>query len=568
MATNADANRLGFITPAGTDLIRDGDDAISQNARALTELFGEYRMNRGKIPPDSDIRTFTTPQHSGLWHVDSQSAAETIAGTPAGLPSNLQFELFIMMGATGVMWLFPYGYYGLPFAYVCKVLNVSGSKTLSEWTPWEPTTSDDLGDGTEGAWGAHLAQQARFLAAMGGPIDTGGRAAVALRFDHGLANFKTKVLPLTKARGLKVSQAYNPRNWGYAENAGVTATELNSWVAAGDVEVWNHSASHAGADTPEALHEQIVTGLAEIEAELPAARGQVWGWNPPGVSTGNYGGYDGGKTPAGWNTTAGRLILAHHAVASGSLAGTQLQTLDGQPRPGLARYQMDTESVAAIKAQIDAAIAGRKGLQLMLHPSLLDTPGSLTTAQLNEVLDYLTAKRTAGELVTLSPYQLTIADSTRPQFSAPSWSDVTGKPETFAPSPHTHAIADVTGLADRLAALEYDSGLRSLDALAATDQGWAATPIIRAMRQGPVTTVSVRSLKRDEAGDGYHIVATLPPSMRPVVERFGQTFRGYRFTITTGGDIRISSPGTVYDYLSDTFGVRAPAPFTPPGDPA
>lgn len=413
MATNDDANRLGLATPEGTDFISEGDDAIAGNARAIAALFDEFRMNRGKISPGSNLDTFTTPKHSGLWHVDSSSASETITGTPPDVEPGVQYELFVMMGATGTHWLFPYGYYGLPFAYVRTVTDATGGKSMSEWKAWEPTTSADIGDGTEGAWAAHLAMQARFIAAMGGPIDTGGKAAVALRCDHGLAPFRDKVLPLTRAAGFKVSQAYNPRNWHYPENQGVTASDLNGWVADGDVEIWNHSASHAPADTEDALYEQIVNGLAEIEAELPAAAGQVWGWNPPGVSSGDYGGYDGGKRPEGWNTYAGRLILAHHAVASGSLIGTQLHPLDGSMRPGRARYQMDSLSVAKIKARIDEAIEARAGLQLMLHPSQLDKTGKITTAQLTEVIDYIVAKRDAGELVTLSPYELTIADSTR-----------------------------------------------------------------------------------------------------------------------------------------------------------
>lgn len=48
----------------------------------------------------------------------------------------------------------------------------------------------------------------------------------------------------------------------------------------------------------------------------------------------------------------------------------------------------------------------------MLHPSQLDAAGNLTTAQFTEVLDYIVAKRTAGELVTLSPYEMAVADAT------------------------------------------------------------------------------------------------------------------------------------------------------------
>lgn len=44
-----------------------------------------------------------------------------------------------------------------------------------------------------------------------------------------------------------------------------------------------------------------------------------------------------------------------------------------------------------------------------------------------------------------------------PESGAPaavSWTDVTGKPSTFAPTAHKHPISDVTGLEARLAAIE------------------------------------------------------------------------------------------------------------------
>lgn len=46
---------------------------------------------------------------------------------------------------------------------------------------------------------------------------------------------------------------------------------------------------------------------------------------------------------------------------------------------------------------------------------------------------------------------------------AASWDDLTGKPATFPPATHAHAVGDVTGLADRLAALEYDTGVINLN---------------------------------------------------------------------------------------------------------
>lgn len=253
--------------------------------------------------------------------------------------------------------------------------------------------------------------KAEMLSALDGPIITGGRGAVAIRCDHEFTNFCDKVLPAVKARAIKVAQAHNPRNWHYVENDGVTAADLNSWVAAGDVEVMNHSASHRGADTEEALFDQIVTGLAEIEAELPAAAGQVWGFAPPGVSSGDYGGFKDGRTLAGWRTYAGRTILAHHAVGTGYLAGTSRRVLDGKIRDGLGHITIDRRALADLQAAVDEAAASGHGLQLMLHPSQLNVAGKLTEEDFIALLDYIVTKRDAGELVTLSPYELLVADS-------------------------------------------------------------------------------------------------------------------------------------------------------------
>jgi hypothetical protein len=72
---------------------------------------------------------------------------------------------------------------------------------------------------------------------------------------------------------------------------------------------------------------------------------------------------------------------------------------------------MDTSTVSAIQAQIDAAIANKTGLQLMCHPSLLNTSGNITTADLTTILDYLVTKQTSGQLVVLDPYELLLADA-------------------------------------------------------------------------------------------------------------------------------------------------------------
>jgi len=265
------------------------------------------------------------------------------------------------------------------------------------------------------AWIQHEIRRTGFEHAMGGPRDTGGLGAVALRFDHGLVNFAEHVLPLTTARRITVSQAYNPRTLDLRESRGVGTDEVDGWVRAGHVEIWNHSASHRGVATTEDLLDEVVASLGEIEEQLPAARGRVWGFNPPGIPGEDYAGFAKGSRPEEWTTEAGRIILAHHAVVSGHLPGTAQRILDGRVRDGLAHVTMDARTVEEIIARIDAVAKKRRGLQLMLHPSRLGMNGKLSVQGLAAVLDHIVALRSRGEIVTLSPYQLVLADARSPR---------------------------------------------------------------------------------------------------------------------------------------------------------
>lgn len=266
--------------------------------------------------------------------------------------------------------------------------------------------------GTTGGYAGlvHQVREDEFTQTMG-VVSTGGKGAVALRFDHGLANFDTKIRPLLEARNLPYSLVLNSRAWGLAENAGVDAGVVNHWVNQGLAEVWNHGTDHS--DHPvEELEEVIAQGKAELEAQLPAAK--IWGFAPAGVGAGGYGGFNGGPTPESFGTTAGGLILEHHAVAAGYIPGTAHRVLDGRPRIGSAHYTLDTAaatSSAGPRTQINAAISNKTGLQLMMHPSALDGSGRVTTEILTEVLDYIVAKRDADQIKVLSPYQLTIANA-------------------------------------------------------------------------------------------------------------------------------------------------------------
>ena len=175
--------------------------------------------------------------------------------------------------------------------------------------------------------------------------------------------------------------------------------------------MWNHSATHTNPDNSLRLTEEIVTGLAELRAQLPDA--EIDGWAVPGVAASDP--YMGMGSIANvqslYESEAGRMILSHHAVTTGYIPNTSHRVLDGEIRQGMGHYTMETKTATEIIAEIDAAIAGKTGLQLMIHPSLIDTTGYITSAQLGEVITYIASRVAANEIVALSPYDMMVADA-------------------------------------------------------------------------------------------------------------------------------------------------------------
>lgn len=272
-----------------------------------------------------------------------------------------------------------------------------------------PASAASLPLGWEsGAANAILVQD--FTRRYGGRKKTGGKGAVAFRFDHGLNNYVSMLLPLMQAREFKHSQVLSSAGWDIAENNAVTRVDVNTLAASGILEVWNHGGmNHSDADTSAKLVTAIVDGLAALRADLPAAK--IDGWAVPGVTGTLYMGFNGGITPDKFYATeAGRLILANHAVSTGGIAGTYQRILDGTVRQGQHQYTLDERTVAQAKAEVDLAIANGTGLQFMLHPSVVGTAGRMSLADFTAVLDYVKTKEAAGDLLVLSPYELMVAD--------------------------------------------------------------------------------------------------------------------------------------------------------------
>lgn len=236
--------------------------------------------------------------------------------------------------------------------------------------------------------------------------------AVAFRFDHGLANFDTKIRPLLEARGIPYSLALCSGQWAAAENTGVTAAMVNTWVQGGLCEIWNHSRNHAGAADEATAQAEIVTGLTELRTQIPAA--QIDGFAVPGTAgLGFAPGFVAGTTISEfYSSPGGRIILANHAVSTGYIANTGRRILDGTPRQGQVHSTLDSATLATATNDISVAKTGKLGVQFMMHPSLIDTGAYITTAVFTQILDYVVAERDAGRLKVLGPYDLMLADAT------------------------------------------------------------------------------------------------------------------------------------------------------------
>lgn len=250
------------------------------------------------------------------------------------------------------------------------------------------------------------------LQRRGGVIGTGGKAAVALRFDHHTGPFEAKILPVLKKLRLPWGQMLNAGNIGKGDDTMSTATFFNE-ACYGGGEVWNHSLTHSNITTEAEADREVTQGLTDLRAAFP----HLWidGWAGPGQP--QLMGMEGSDTPEKfWGTYPGQLVVQQHAFVRGYYPGIYTP-LTGRYLVGGLHTTMDTSTPEYMDGIIRGAVASRSGVTLMLHPNYLDTTGYLTTAQLEEILTNVANRRDAGELEVLSPTGILMADANRPRQS-------------------------------------------------------------------------------------------------------------------------------------------------------
>lgn len=240
----------------------------------------------------------------------------------------------------------------------------------------------------------------------GGKVGTNGLAAVALRFDHHLPNFRTKILPLLKQYRLPWGQMLNSARVADGTE-GMTYAQIATECYNSGGEVWNHGYSHVDMPDKATADREVTQGFKDLTAGLPGL--YIDGWAGPGQT--NMMGMEGSDTPEKfWGTYPGRLVMARHAFVRGYYPGVY-QPLTGSSLTGSPHVTMDKQDAAYVSGIVRGAVASKSGVTLMLHPNYLDTAGYMTTANLGAILAELAALRDSGQLLVLSPTAILLADA-------------------------------------------------------------------------------------------------------------------------------------------------------------
>lgn len=170
MATDQEARDAGFVLPKDDDWIRDGDDAITNNAKKSLDLVNASKFFRGKLTTTSNLATIAP----GAWEVVSGTVSVAL-----GLPTGLSGAL-VMYPTDGVN--FVYRWYPRSNTPATYHMNLS-STGLSRWFKLEEETVTPM---SFGAIGDGVADDSTAL-----ELFFAEAAAVGGNYSLGMAIYKT-----------------------------------------------------------------------------------------------------------------------------------------------------------------------------------------------------------------------------------------------------------------------------------------------------------------------------------------------------------------------------------------
>lgn len=128
------AEQMGMKLPVGMDYIREGDDAISHNARQTAKYITDTSYKRGSVRPDMSIREqFYGSEWAGTWYCASGSVCATLTDLPPDLEENPRgFNITVdTMGQGVILKIRVYDVWG-DAEYICN----SAPTGSVGWTRW------------------------------------------------------------------------------------------------------------------------------------------------------------------------------------------------------------------------------------------------------------------------------------------------------------------------------------------------------------------------------------------------------------------------------------------------
>ena len=407
-----EAGTTGLISQIWTEIFGTTNAVFKRTTSALTPTpfpYGPWESMRVRaytnLTTGTDLNTLTTP---GKYLATSNTIAASLINAPSGVGAGVVEVENTGTGVVAQTWTNLYG--DVLGKYTRKTNNISTNPFgFSAWmthATLADITSAPAAEPNHALSHATLAEA--FIRRQGGTIGTAGKPVVSIRVDHGLVNFRDKILPLLRTYRLPASIALCSDGMSLPENTGVTWADVQGWALNDGIDPWNHARNHSDTTGYANLWDKIAGAKTALQGYMPDS--PIDKWIQPGVGGTNYGGYNGGVTTdliAG--TDAGRIIYGQHAIISGSQPGA-LEVLDGNPHTGFSYYLVEN-STSGVAAVLDRAKAAVSGVTLFFHPSLIDTPGYSTTAQLEAMFADIAARRDAGELLVLSVGGAQIADA-------------------------------------------------------------------------------------------------------------------------------------------------------------
>lgn len=190
-----------------------------------------------------------------------------------------------------------------------------------------------------------------------------------------------------------------------------TNDDIKQWISEGLV-IASHSGDHSGASGYFDVSRQIETSKAKLEEKLETT---VDCWVQPGYSldTGSYDGFGTGQTASRYTDYyAGRMLQQNYAVVTGYVGDDYIYPGGVDLPVGVRRSLTERkDNQATVLATIEQAIStGGKHINFCHPYALVDSSSTyVTKSEYIAYLDWLAAKRDAGDLVLLTLPQLAVA---------------------------------------------------------------------------------------------------------------------------------------------------------------